>query len=799
MKKLTCLFAVSILFLGLFALCIPQPQGIDDLSNNGITLGTWYDPNYGDPGYKGGYKCYVQSLGHYNFTQQFGSGIYYEGIKGWNLTRLGVSPSEKVFSMNDWLLYLNASSRSSAYYGDTITRTNTTFSDALGSGITLNVTYGACSASRISVYQIFKFYPTFLTMQLSVKNTYDASWRTITIPKILYQGTYCTYLGTPANVRWSAIGFEAGLKADQPASNMTTLRTPSFWYNTAIDRGLIIDVIDHNYDWCLAVNNYQNGNPSNQVYVQAFESDWTLFGYKTLKRYQTFSIGTLFVQLTGNQIDDAYETLGSVYTTLYPGRGILNGFERAWRSWSAYQHFNPTWARVKEDIDYLATHSEYGIKIISLEEEYEAEHGNYTAMAASWGETLPNIISYVQSKGFKIGLWIAPWRVGSWVLNNATMKSWLLNDSDTGNFCTETAGGYTLSYYLNPTIPGARAFITAQLNQLVSMGVTFFYLDFMGVWQVKQREYTGLTQAQWMEYNCNISEVLPKATTFAFSAVPVDQNGLQQPYFAQKYYNLVRFSWDLTGMDWIYIMPSYREYHVIAALYNHLTVKATPDFLGDDEYYGNKISDAQWRFDLLYTLIGKEWQWSNRFSLANATKLDWVKRAVTTVAQTWNWKQRDYWLNSGVNRIWLTDQIGDSYYLAVFNPTDTPTTLTISLSSFNLPSTTFRVTKILDNNNLGTFDHTASFSVTLAARDAQIFELTTTLIPDTTRSYIVSNFNVALLIVGLCSIILMASMIFLAFKSMGEFNLSLFIVFMGFCFAIMIAIVIVNLVFVSLL
>jgi hypothetical protein len=179
--------------------------------------------------------------------------------------------------------------------------------------------------------------------------------------------------------------------------------------------------------------------------------------------------------------------------------------------------------------------------------------------------------------------------------------------------------------------------------------------------------------------------------------------------------------------------------------------------------------------------------------------LDWVKRAVTTVAQTWNWKQRNYWLNSGVNRIWLTDQIGDSYYLAVFNPTDTPTTLTISLSSFNLPSTTFRVTKILDNNNLGTFDHTASFSVTLAARDAQIFELTTTLIPDTTRSYIVSNFNVALLIVGLCSIILMASMIFLAFKSMGEFNLSLFIVFMGFCFAIMIAIVIVNLVFVSLL
>lgn len=72
-------------------------------------------------------------------------------------------------------------------------------------------------------------------------------------------------------------------------------------------------------------------------------------------------------------------------------------------------------------------------------------------------------------------------------------------------------------------------------------------------------------------------------------------------------------------------------------------------------------------------------------------------------------------------------------------------------------------------------------------------------IPPIPRNQVITMFNVALLILGLIIVVFMAAMILNAFRVNGNFDLIVFIVFMGFIFVILLTVVIVNLVFVSLL
>ena len=685
----------------------------ESLTYNGITLS------------KRGNIVIATSPNKYNFTIGTGEGT----ARHWNLTRLDSTPNEMVFRKIHYWFRINDTGQTSSQSA-LLTTSNATFTDSLGSGIKFNMTFstvwvGSQPKYGFTVYQILWFYPNFIIEELTLKNDCSNAVRRLQSPNfIVYSGYKNFKVGPGETTRFmgmGTVGYDKLISTEEFAT-----RPPFFAYNTAENKGVVIGFLKNTWDW-LVRRQYYNGTEDPSAAITVDTCNEYPNEYIDIAYGQTYQLGKMFIELTGRQADTAFANLGKVYKTLYPGRKQLSGNNVAWNSWSAYGD-NVFENNITQAIDYIAANlkNSRDVDTIVIDNGYQNDVGNWTQVKANWGNhDLQWMASYITSKGLKAGIWITPWLIGPYALNNATMKSWLLNDTHTGSFKIGSLDGLTY-YVLNPTISEARNFVANQINTLEQWGFSYFKLDFIQeVMDAKQMYGSGNTRATWIEFAFNISTVVDN--NHYVCELGVQPFATMQPYLAQQYANSVRFSMDLSDMSWKYTLDAYYAYHTAAPIFNHLTVNLDRDMLGDSARFADspwtKISDNQYRFHLTFLGITKIFDVSENYNTANQTKLTWVKNFLPFTEA--NWTQRDYWEHTGIPRTWLTHTTlmnNTYYYLAVFNPTDSQETNTISFSTnLNLPSGTYLIYDNYADSYLGT--NSSSLIVTLGARDARIFTL----------------------------------------------------------------------------
>ena len=724
-------------------------------THNGLTL----TKEEHTTGSGSGYIYTVTSPNKYNLSLAGGFGTYKSAPVDWNLTRLDCTPTEMVFKKINWWMGMNGTvswtgiGPSSGWYGSQKTVTNETFDDSLGSGIKLNFTFPSEYTGAVSIQQIFWCYPDFIVEQLIAVNDYDNNVRRITTPKFVSWGGYKNFkVGEGSTTRISGIWSNG---YDKPASTTGTCQFPVFAYNTAEDKGVVLGFLDLNWDWLFYVQ-YYNGaeDPSIGMTTDAYSADYQT-EYITLNYGTRYNIGKLFIELTGKQMDDAFQNYGTAIKTLYEGRGELTGFTPVWTSWSEFSIDRLNYDNVTAVVDYLYEHPEFDVKTIQLDDGWQQDYGNWTETYSGFGANLSSTIDYIKNKGFKVGVWIAPWRVSSsWVLNNATMKSWLLNRTSDGNYKQEPLNDrYPISYFLNPTITDARAWILNQLNTLVSMGVSYFKLDYCGVRDVTQMENSNYTRTTWQEKAFDIVPSLDKNTVYISSAMPVWRLGWKLPYYAQKYTNSFRYGIDLTNGNWDYTKQSYADFHNLA-VYKYLTAKPNVDMMPSHKFWDGPYAshtDAEYHFHLVYRGLSKHLELGEAFEDSdslNDTKLTWQRNFIPFYQA--NWTQRDYWQNNGVTRTWLTDPItflgSTYYYLAVLNPTASSDSWTIDFTdNLALPSGTYMMYDQFAESYIGEKTQTQNLTISLEEKDAKIYVLlktggaNPTILTSTTCDHIISN------------------------------------------------------------
>lgn len=159
------------------------------------------------------------------------------------------------------------------------------------------------------------------------------------------------------------------------------------------------------------------------------------------------------------------------------GVGPVRPAPTIWCSW--YHYFTGvTEADIAENLATMST-VDLPVDVVQLDDGYEAEIGDWLSLGPRFA-SLPALVDRIRSAGRRAGIWVAPFLVGAKSAVAARHPDWLVGGTG------EAAGGPAPAghhwgqdlYALDPTHPGAAAWLTEVFTSLAGLGIDFFKLDF---------------------------------------------------------------------------------------------------------------------------------------------------------------------------------------------------------------------------------------------------------------------------------------------------------------------------------
>jgi alpha-galactosidase len=193
---------------------------------------------------------------------------------------------------------------------------------------------------------------------------------------------------------------------------------------------------------------------------------------------------------------------GSAIRRLHHAR-VSGRIPIGWWSWTAY------YAAINEgetlaNADWLSEHlNSLGYNFFQIDEGFQYARGEYvTANATQFPDGMGFVAHHILKNGLTVGLWTAPFEVSSraWVYEHH--KDWLVHNAKGEPIPLEDVWrqGVDTLYALDTTHPGAQEYLRQTYKTLVrEWGVRFIKLDFMDTTAIEgfyYRPYTTALEAQ---------------------------------------------------------------------------------------------------------------------------------------------------------------------------------------------------------------------------------------------------------------------------------------------------------------
>jgi hypothetical protein len=189
---------------------------------------------------------------------------------------------------------------------------------------------------------------------------------------------------------------------------------------------------------------------------------------------------------------------GSAIRRLHRAR-VSSVIPIGWWSWTAY------YAAINEgetlaNADWLSQHlNSLGYNFFQIDEGYQYARGEYvTANATQFPDGMRSVAHHILRDGLTVGLWTAPFEVSSraWIYEHH--KDWLVHNAKGQPIPLEDVWrqGVDTLYALDTTHPGAQEYLRQTYKTLVrEWGVRFIKLDFMDTTAIEGYFYRPNTTA----------------------------------------------------------------------------------------------------------------------------------------------------------------------------------------------------------------------------------------------------------------------------------------------------------------
>jgi alpha-galactosidase len=145
--------------------------------------------------------------------------------------------------------------------------------------------------------------------------------------------------------------------------------------------------------------------------------------------------------------------------------------------WCSWYHYDGHVSEADVDENAAAIRdAALPIDVLQLDDGWQAGIGDWLAYSARFA-ALPELIARIRDAGFRAGIWIAPFLVGSRSELVRSHSEWLVGGAD-----SPTDAGHNWGqdlYALDLTHHGAAAYLASTLSRLLELGVDYFKLDFL--------------------------------------------------------------------------------------------------------------------------------------------------------------------------------------------------------------------------------------------------------------------------------------------------------------------------------
>jgi len=160
---------------------------------------------------------------------------------------------------------------------------------------------------------------------------------------------------------------------------------------------------------------------------------------------------------------------------------------RVWCTWYHYYWF-VTQENVRENLCAIRER-ELPFDVVQVDDGYQAGIGDWLTPSERF-ESIPGMVDEIRSAGFRAGIWLAPFLVGSASRLAHEHPEWLVPDVSAGTHWEQDLR------VLDTTHPGAAEHLTDVLRSFVEMGVDYVKVDFVYAGALegrRHREVDGVT------------------------------------------------------------------------------------------------------------------------------------------------------------------------------------------------------------------------------------------------------------------------------------------------------------------
>ncbi len=189
---------------------------------------------------------------------------------------------------------------------------------------------------------------------------------------------------------------------------------------------------------------------------------------------------------------------GSAIRQLHHAR-VSSEIPMGWWSWTAY-YAAINEGEVLANADWLSQHlNSLGYNFFQIDEGYQYARGEFvTANATQFPDGMRSVAHHILRDGLTVGLWTAPFEVSSraWVYEHH--KDWLVHNAKGQPIPLEDVWKQNVDtlYALDTTHPGAQDYLRQTYTKLVrEWGVRFIKLDFMDTTAIEGYYYRPSTTA----------------------------------------------------------------------------------------------------------------------------------------------------------------------------------------------------------------------------------------------------------------------------------------------------------------
>ncbi len=399
--------------------------------------------------------------------------------------------------------------RSSEYASHSLSES--TFSDALGAGKELTVTFTAASGSPDLIYvlQLYTEKP-FGSIQVRVRNGTSKAMSVQAIRSVDATGDSIVNLGGPPSQEralsdsfsedWPDLviydlgdapgGMHRGVGSQLIYNRQT--KQSLFLGALTSDRFLTIlrlktqgkgadaKVVSYNVDSTGTTEIQKDYSEAESLEKKSLKSDRIELSLPLKPGEEMSSERVMFA--AGPGYLEQLRAYGAAIRKLHRAR-VSSEIPIGWWSWTAY------YAAINEgetlvNADFLSQHlKSLGYKYFQIDEGYQYARGEYvTANATQFPGGMGFVAHRILSDGLTVGLWTAPFEISSraWVYEHH--KDWLVHNADGQPIPLEDLWreGVDTLYALDTTHPGAQDYLRQTYKQLVEeWGVRFIKMDFM--------------------------------------------------------------------------------------------------------------------------------------------------------------------------------------------------------------------------------------------------------------------------------------------------------------------------------